>query len=226
MPSWFSRNTVLFVALPVGLVAIMLRCYPKRHDAPDVPAYVWSSDITGWRNRSQPHPHPLSFFPSRENLQFAVSSCAMIECPMHVFAMFSSSSSSVGIEASGKALILDEGDAGALMRLTNAILGLSDGPWNIDTDVSCQSSSIITAANADGPGLTTVSVHAYSKNNRKLEKPVDGVTELPDALYELLGLMNEAYQGWEPHGWVPLDEKPEMLQRLVPVIPYLGGIAP
>jgi hypothetical protein len=156
---------------------------------------TWSSKYEGWHTRAQLHPDPSSFDPTREALQFTALYNAPVESEGFTLAVFQFDSELVAVDAMGKILTIDRDDAEGLVGLASATTllpktGSFRNQWRIQHPISSRPiDRILVQVKGE---LMETSVYGFSKEQRKLENTVEGITELPDSLYELIGLVREA----------------------------------
>ncbi|EIN12132.1 hypothetical protein PUNSTDRAFT_124168 [Punctularia strigosozonata HHB-11173 SS5] len=164
----------------------------------------WSSKYEGWHTRARLHPDPASFTPMRDALQFAALYNAPAEPDGFSLAVFQPGSDGdlVAVDALGKVLVLDRDDAEGLVGLSSATTllpktGAFRNQWRVRSAISSRPIDRILVNIKGEAGLVETGVYAFAKGERKLEKDVEGIDELPDALYELVGLVREGREGYK-----------------------------
>jgi len=203
-------KTVLLSIL-LGAVALLY----FRLTSPPTPVRVTApraSPHAAWHARAlqTPHPSPHDFTPTYDSLLLA----ALVESdldPLGVtLTLYSpdttkpNDNSIVAIDAFGRVLLVSPDDAVGILALARTSLNLPppDGwqnMWVVKRQVTCLPINHLYLAPPpsapDRKRLKKFSVAGYSERTRELEKPVDGIKELPHALWELVGLVNEAGEG-------------------------------
>ncbi|KAF8064325.1 hypothetical protein FPV67DRAFT_1419929 [Lyophyllum atratum] len=166
----------------------------------------WSSPFASWHKRAlqTPHPSPDAFTPTRHNLQLAVLLNAPIENEGITLTLFSQptgdgyDSETVAVDALGRVLIVSEKDAAGILGLAKEALALPPteqfrNTWSIKHPFTSQPiDRLLIPSSGSATGLHEVSVQGFSKTTRELKRPVEGITELPETLWELTGLVLEA----------------------------------
>ncbi|EPQ54925.1 hypothetical protein GLOTRDRAFT_121858 [Gloeophyllum trabeum ATCC 11539] len=158
----------------------------------------WEPSHEGWYSRAQPG--STSFTPTRENLLLALTVDTPARQGTLVAALFKPN---VAIDGSGRVLSLAQPDIDGISSLAAQVLSLPDtgsfqNQWRIDHPIT--SRPIYKLHITDGGQTKLTSVYGYEKGNKKLKSNTAGHDELPDALYQLLGLLQEGQQGSESGG--------------------------
>ncbi|KAG6914667.1 hypothetical protein DXG01_016026 [Tephrocybe rancida] len=168
----------------------------------------WSSPFESWHSRAllNPFPSPYSFTPSQDRLILTMILNAQTEPEGLSLALFSlpDSTETIAVDARGRVLLVSEKDSQGLLALAQTALALPKtgrfwNGWSVKQNVSCfpvhrlfVSTSASETPGSDGEAFHQISVAGYSKEKRVLSDPVGKYTELPDALWELFGLVLEA----------------------------------
>lgn len=171
----------------------------------------WSSPFSSWHSRAlaTPHPSPRTFTPTSESLLLAVLLNAQAENQGMTLALFSQPEGGiVAVDVLGRVLYVTAKDSTGILDLARKTLDLPDtgkfrNTWVIKHDRTSQPiDRIFIPSRPSTPSdsetldhLKQVSVQGFSKDTRDLADPLDGITELPDSLWELAGLVLEAKEG-------------------------------
>jgi hypothetical protein len=153
-----------------------------------------------------PHPNPHAFTPTAESLLLAVLLNAQAEHEGMTLAVFSQpEGGAVAVDALGRVLSVADKDSAGILDLARKALDLPEtgtfrNTWIIKHAATSQPIDriFIPSRSATSSDLATldhlkqVSVQGFSKNTRELKTPLDGITDLPDTLWELAGLVLEA----------------------------------
>jgi hypothetical protein len=120
----------------------------------------------------------------------------------------------VAVDALGRVLLVSPEDGAGIMTLARNSLEVSpingrSNTWFAKPMTTCPTLDLLwilppNTVRSFGRHLRSVSVDGFSKWRKDLEKPQNGVYELPDALWELLGLVDEA-------GWGEYEERDEVV---------------
>ena len=172
----------------------------------------WASKYSGWHTRAKAHPSPNTFSPSRDTLAFAVSRTLFRGGGLSL-ALFTPN---IAVDASGRVLEVDHSDFAGLKALAHKALELpkSDDSQNLWTVKQKRTDEPIDKllVPEGSVELKSVSVSGYDKKHRELAEPVAGFSELPDVLWELFGLVEEAEKG---HGE---KEDKEVIEKVIAVL--------
>ena len=158
------------------------------------------------------HPSPHNFKPTYDSLLFA----ALVNAPLDprgvTLTLYSQSPSNatipsdiVAVDSIGRILLVPPEDGAGIMTLARTSLEMSSvngqsNRWFVKPLTSCTTLDLLWILPHNfTPGLErrlkSVEVDGFSQLRRELEKPQNGVYELPDPLWELIGLVNEAGGG-------------------------------
>ncbi|TRM56869.1 hypothetical protein BD626DRAFT_352112, partial [Schizophyllum amplum] len=176
----------------------------------------WSSTHSGWRSRATPHFNPPDL--TSATLKFAVK----VNAPAFTYpllAVFSAPGISAApeeeeafaVDAQGAVLKLAPEDYKALTALARGVDAMQDTgvgeAWRVKSPITCRPIHVLLVPQPEQPtaavvaaeggrkepgALRETSVYAFSKENAQLSKPVGELTELPDAMREFFGLVEEA----------------------------------
>jgi len=155
----------------------------------------WSSEFEDWSSRATPHPDPDSFVPARSNLAHIVLRNSQVEHEGFTLAVFKDK---VAVDAMGRVLVLSDKDFDGLSSLATKILDLPDtgnfrNTWRLKHLATSQPIDRILV----GDELKETSVQGFVKGLKELKEPVGDVSELPDALAELTGLVLEGRKDYQ-----------------------------
>jgi hypothetical protein len=169
-------------------------------------ALPWSSPFASWHTRAlrRPHPSPHTFTPTRQLLLLAVLLHAPVEHEGLTLTLYSNNENKsvmVAIDACGRVLLVSEKDAAGIFALAGKTLELPKSEWWRNTWVVQRQMTSQTIhrlfIHSEDPDrcLKEVGVQGFSKETRELNTSVEGLQKLPDALWELTGLLLEAREG-------------------------------
>ncbi|KAG6889322.1 hypothetical protein C0992_005648 [Termitomyces sp. T32_za158] len=169
----------------------------------------WSSPFASWYNRAQPLSQAINsaFVPSFDTLSLAVLLNAPVENDGFTLAFFSqlkedgSGTRVIAVDALGNALLVADQDATGILELAKQALELppTEGfrnTWVVKRPMTSQPIHrlfIFSDRAEDSP--YQISVQGFTKETRTLQRPVQGLDELPEVLWELVGLVLEAREG-------------------------------
>lgn len=160
-----------------------------------------SNPLAGWYTRTIPHSSPTTFTPTRSSLSFIVTHSAQADPDGFTLAFFHGQPN-VAVDARGRVLeVADAADFEGIMKLAKDTLALPAtgsflNTWRIKQARTEQPIERLYVPSTESEVKVT-SVQGYDGSQRELKGPVDGVTELPDTLWELVGLVLEARSGFE-----------------------------
>lgn len=160
-------------------------------------ASAWSSDFAGWRARATTLPDPASFKATPDNLVFAALYSVPVDPEGFTLALFSPN---VAVDASGALLRVEHGDFDGLVKLAHAVNELPDtgefrNQWRVRQPITSRPIDRIFVKS--GAGVRETSVYGWAKETTVLEEPVGTTNTLPGPLYQLVGLVREAREGYE-----------------------------
>lgn len=94
-----------------------------------------------------------------------------------------------------------EEDYEALVGLARQTLDLPStgsflNAWRVKQERTSQPIERVLVPRDSEGELVQTSVQGYEKGKTELSEPVDGITQLPDVLQELIGLVEEAREGY------------------------------
>ncbi|KAG6839695.1 hypothetical protein C0991_012512, partial [Blastosporella zonata] len=137
------------------------------------------------------------------------------------------SAGGVVVNGLGRILLITANDMQGLSSLVEQVRKLPKTPygWALKSEVSCTTDDLLylppqrqpaVALPSDGKptcegrfeGQIGITVNAFNKRVKELEKPTMGFTGLPDALWELLGLLGEVGWSWDD------DEDKHVLEKM------------
>ncbi|KAJ6611187.1 hypothetical protein B0H10DRAFT_2057325 [Mycena sp. CBHHK59/15] len=160
----------------------------------------WSSRYEGWHSRTQPHPSPTSFTPTRAILSLAVLRNTPIEVEGFTLAMFDDGKDKVAVDAMGRVIVLPATDYAGIIDLASRTAaelpatGRFRNTWVVKQAATSQPIDRLLAV-VDGQ-LKETSVQGFQKGKKELQISVGDVTDLPDFLSELAGLVLEGRNGY------------------------------
>ena len=159
---------------------------------------AWHSEFAGWHIRAQMHPTPASFVPSRDSLVLGVLRSEPARPDGFTLALFLPN---VAVDASGRVLLLAEADFVGLAALGEKARDLPQtrsfqNIWRVKQSRTSQPIERLFVKD-QSDALYQLSVQGYEKGQRELKTPVNEYTELPEMLWELFGLFEEAREGLE-----------------------------
>lgn len=158
----------------------------------------WSSKYSGWHTRAGSYLSPESFTPTREGLAFAALYHAPANPDGFSVAFFHPN---VAVDARGEILVVNQEDFEGLETLARASLELPPtelpmNTWRISqrrTDQPIHRLHVPRSADE----IVETGVQGFEKGKKVLKEPVAGITELPEVLHEIIGLVVEGREGYE-----------------------------
>lgn len=154
------------------------------------------SDST-WKDRAQSHPSPSTWTPARSDLAFAVVRNGPVEHHALTLAVFKPD---VAVDAMGNVLILKSKDFSRFTELAIQTIDLPQtgtfrNTWAINQPTTSQPIDrlLVPAGDSD---YKQISVQGYGTDKKQLKEPVGDITELPDVLYEIFGLISHSRDGY------------------------------
>lgn len=179
----------------------------------------FSSPYAKWyTERTRPHPSPSTFHPTRPALRFLVTHAAQAIPRGFTLAFFAPN---IAVDARGRVLELTNAeDFDAIVRLARRTLNEEELPqaetylntWMVKQSRTEQPIARIYVPVVEGGEFGEVkltSVQGYDGKARELAEPVKALTQLPDVLWELFGLVLEAR-----NGYVRDEEDKEMIRKV------------
>ncbi|KAJ7627624.1 hypothetical protein DFH06DRAFT_1007009 [Mycena polygramma] len=158
------------------------------------------SPHANWHSRAKAHPSPASFTPTRAALSVAVLRNSQIEPEGFTLALFDTGNDKVAVDAMGRVLLVEDADYAGVTALAQRVArelpetGRFRNTWVIDHPATSQPiDRILTVAEGR---LVQTSVQGYTKGKKTLKPPVGDITELPEVLSELAGLVLEGRTGY------------------------------
>lgn len=157
-----------------------------------------SHQLTGWYARTQPHPSPQDFLPTRESLAFGTVRSAQVGLSITAVFFFPD----IVVDSMGRVLRTQESDFVGLTALAKQILDLPPtgsfgNCWRVARTATCRPIEKAYVPNDNGQ-LTQTSVYAFVGGEPMvLSQPVGEYTELPRVLADFFSLVLEARQGYE-----------------------------
>ncbi|KAG6890141.1 hypothetical protein C0995_011434 [Termitomyces sp. Mi166 len=169
----------------------------------------WSSTLTSWHSRSQSLSQTIipTFTPSFDTLSLAVLLNAPAENSGFTLALFSqptedgSGTRVVAVDALGHELVVADQDATGILELARKALSLPPtggfrNTWIVRHPTTSQPiHRLFIFPEQPGSNPYQISVQGFTKDSRALQRPVQGIDELPEVLWELVGLVLEAREG-------------------------------
>ncbi|THU88063.1 hypothetical protein K435DRAFT_782196 [Dendrothele bispora CBS 962.96] len=211
-----SRRTVLFISLvSIGLFfynfgpSSTVEYHSITSSLSSLASFITSmstsSSLSGWHARTLQTPYSAAnaFEPKLDSLTFAVLHSTPVEPEGFTMALFKGTSTSddaVAVDALGRVLLVSEKDAAGLTELAKSVNTLPKAggfrnTWRIKQQTTSQPISRLLIK--DGNNLQETSVQGFATGKKELKTAVGDVTELPDALYDFVGLVLEARDGYE-----------------------------
>ncbi|KAG6810416.1 hypothetical protein H0H93_014997 [Arthromyces matolae] len=187
----------------------------------------WNSPYELWHRRAQPFREPFS--PSREHLLFAVLLNAPVENNGFTLAFFSHPKEDgygnhvISVDAQGHPLLVKEEDASGILELSKNCLELPHtggfrNTWAIKRPTTSQPiHRLFVFSDQSGNEPHQISVQGFTKESRTLQRPVQGIEELPSVLWELSGLALEAREDHDSGG----GKDEAMLSKVREVVDFL-----
>lgn len=184
-----------------------------------------------------PYPDSRSYTPSLPDLRFALLRNTPVEHEGFTLALFSQSSTSsseatsasatstpaaaegeseagLAVNAMGQVLIMSREDWAKLMRLVKQFAANKlpetgyRNTWIVEHETTCQPIDRLLVPSAEGQ-LEETGVSGFSYTERRLNQPVEGITELPEVLFHLVLLGLEGRDGY-----VKGEEDPVMIDKI------------
>ncbi|KAG6833419.1 hypothetical protein H0H87_007404 [Tephrocybe sp. NHM501043] len=197
----------LFIS--VTLSALTLVLFRKIAATYSMSTSSWSSSFASWHTRAQGISHAAlsTFIPSRDTLSLAVLLNAPAENEGFTLALFSQSkedgsgSHVFAVDALGNTLLMAEKDASGILSLAKEASSLPQtetfrNTWVVKrptTSLPIHRLFIFNEASGNNPH--EISVQGFTKETKELKRPIQGNEELPQVLWELVGLVLEAREG-------------------------------
>jgi hypothetical protein len=155
--------------------------------------YVWSSKLEGWHGRARSHgsPHGIDF--STAKILMASRYDAMGGSGFNMALFELDNEEKIAVDVKAHVRILNSEDATAFSTLLDNTLALPTRQYTIRHVNSCQPNNFVSVA-AEGNAFEEFRIYGYQKSMRDLEdrNPGDNGGQLPDALWELYGVIIEA----------------------------------
>lgn len=153
----------------------------------------WSSEYENWYTRTQPHPSPDAFTPSRSTLDFVVLHNSQVEPEGFTLAVFNDKTA---VDSMGRVLVLSDKDYAGLTALARQVPALPEtgnfrNTWVIKHERTGQVIERILV----GKELKETSVQGFVKGKTELKEPTAGRETLPEVLVEVAGLLLEGREG-------------------------------
>ncbi|TFK48879.1 hypothetical protein OE88DRAFT_1810272 [Heliocybe sulcata] len=160
---------------------------------------AWSPSYEGWLSRATPVSD--SFTPRKDSLLLASFVDTPAKQGVLTLALFKPN---VAVTSSGQVLTLQERDLAAITSLAAQVSSLPEtgafrNQWRVSHPITSRPIHRMYIADGEG-GLKVTSVYGYDKRARKLTGETAGYEELPDALYELFGLVEEGKKSSDAAG--------------------------
>ncbi|KAF7361792.1 DNA repair protein rad5 [Mycena venus] len=149
---------------------------------------------------TKPHPSPTSFTPSRSVLSLAVLRNSQVEPEGFTLALFDADDGKVAVDAMGRVLLVADGDYSGITALARRVAeelpetGRFRNTWVIRQPTTSQPIDRLFSV-VEGR-LVETSVQGFVKGTKELKIPVGDISELPDVLSELTGLVLEGRTGY------------------------------
>ncbi|TFK38864.1 hypothetical protein BDQ12DRAFT_682630 [Crucibulum laeve] len=182
---------------------------------------TWSSPYSGWHTRATAHPNPHAFTPTREALKLAVLRNAQVEQEGFTLALFTGDKGEerVAVDFRGKVLLPTQADFDGILELAQRTLALPKtenfrNTWVVAQPRTGQPIERILVPASYGGEFKETSVQGFDKSKVALKEPVEGITDLPDVLWELTGLALEARDGDGEKDDVVLDRVRGILRNV------------
>ncbi|KAF8155418.1 hypothetical protein B0H34DRAFT_713187 [Crassisporium funariophilum] len=165
----------------------------------------WSSPYTGFLTRATPHPNPHSYKPSRSSLKLVALQDGPVDPQAFTIALFSDHTC---VNHKGHIFTLTPADYEGIMELADDVNKLPPTPefrnqWRVAhprtgfaidrilvplPDTTLPSTPLVKYADE----YKETGVYGFDEHATRLEEPVNGIKDLPGALWELTGLVLEA----------------------------------
>jgi len=158
----------------------------------------WSSEYSGWHSRSTPYDSPDKFTPTQESLAFAVLRSTQGTPDGYTLAFFTPN---IAVDAMGRVLVVPADHFAGITLLAKQTLELPStnsfrNSWRIDQQRTEQPIERLLVPTKEGQNFKQTGVQGFEKGKKMLKEKVGDLTELPDVLYELFGLVAEAREGY------------------------------
>ncbi|KAG6900243.1 hypothetical protein C0993_000884 [Termitomyces sp. T159_Od127] len=168
----------------------------------------WNSPFASWYNRAQSVSQAIipTFTPSFDTLLLAVLLNAPAENDGFTLALFSRLNEDgpgtrvFAVDALGHVLVVADQDAVGILELAKKALALPPtggfrNTWVVKRPTTSQPiHRLFIFPDQAGDSPYQISVQGFTKEARTLQRPVQGIDELPEVLWELVGLVLEARQ--------------------------------
>jgi hypothetical protein len=198
MEGVFNRKASAAIIL-CTLVWILLSKY-RTSPFPESQTYDWSSKLEGWHGRAHPHSSPSYIDLTKVKMVMASRYSAEYADGFNMALFELDTKGMIAVNASGQVLVLEADDATAFNTLLGSTLSLPKQEYRIWYFATCQPFHFVNVAD-EGGQLKEFSIYAYSRSMRDLE---DNAGQLPEALWELFGVVEEA--GFRDEDFQPVGE--------------------
>ncbi|KAJ7484687.1 hypothetical protein FB451DRAFT_1028846 [Mycena latifolia] len=162
-------------------------------------ASSWASRYEDWHSRTEAHPSPAAFTPTRAALSLAVLRNSPVEPEGFTLALFDDEDDKVAVDAMGRVLLVSAADYAGVIELAQRVAtelpdtGRFRNTWVIKHAATSQPIDRLLVV-VDGQ-LKETSVQGFVKGKTELKTPVGDIGELPDVLSEVVGLVLEGRTG-------------------------------
>ncbi|KAI9065138.1 hypothetical protein FKP32DRAFT_1590889 [Trametes sanguinea] len=152
-----------------------------------------TTSAKGWHARAHPHPSSATFVPARDKLVFAVLLNAPADPEGFTMALFRPD---VAVDARGRILQVQPDDFAALADLAEQVNRLPEtgsfmNAWRVAHDRTDQPIDRLFVTTPGGNEIKQTSVQGWHPDKKDLKTPVADYNELPSALHELFGYIQE-----------------------------------
>lgn len=181
------RYSFAFIFISLFIFSSLLLVNYRMDTSSNPRTYEWSSKIEGWHERAHPHdsPHSIDFNQAKILMASHYSADGGSGFNMALFQLVDKKN--VAVDGRGRVIELSDADATAFSTLLDKVLPLPTREYRIHHLTSCQPFDLVNVATA-GNNFEKFSIYGFQKSMRDLE---DRGGHLPDALWELYGLIDE-----------------------------------
>ncbi|KAL7283510.1 hypothetical protein ACG7TL_002943 [Trametes sanguinea] len=175
-----------------------------------------TTSAKGWHARAHPHPSSATFVPARDKLVFAVLLNAPADPEGFTMALFRPD---VAVDARGRILQVQSDDFAALADLAEQINRLPEtgsfmNAWRVAHDRTEQPIDRLFVPSSGGNEIKQTSVQGWHPDKKELKTPVADYNELPSALHELFGYIQEGRTDYQRGR----EENKDLIERIKGIV--------
>ncbi|KAF5339346.1 hypothetical protein D9611_009850 [Ephemerocybe angulata] len=224
VPGYLRRNAPVISTIVAGAILSLFIAWARDSTyftswKRPVTPMIWSSSLSGFLNRADEYGRPGSEFkPPRSSLELAYTYTAMLDPDGFGLAIFQSDGSPdsdpsrwYAVDTYGRILHLQAEDVAGLQtlfkRVREGVYFTKSRGWELEQRISCMPGERLVFPKEVGslppvpsedPSMEEfkiMGVSGFDYSDRRLVNPVDGLKEIPEELFELMGLVWEGLDG-------------------------------